>query len=142
MNCLELDVANLQDEIGKRDKKIEEIQDILVVHQKQFKEGILTSNRNEHYSSKNNIRIRGLRETRNENIRENFTKKLQQITGVHIDGYYDIVAMHRIPSRTTPRQVIVKFFNSDIKYLVMKNRQTLRKAGILCQKTLPKKTYN
>lgn len=139
LNCIELDVANLQDEIGKRDKKIEEIQDILLVQQRKINEGILASNRNEQYSRKNNIRIRGLPETQNENLREDFTKKLQQITGVHIDGYYDIVAIHRIPSRTTPRQVIVKFFNSDIKYLVMKNRQTLRKAGIYVSEDITKR---
>ncbi|XP_069110182.1 uncharacterized protein [Argopecten irradians] len=133
ISSLEMDVENLKEEVEKQDDTVAEMKTILVNQQQRINKALEKANRNEQYSRKYNVRIRGLPEEKGENLRVVLPTRIMAASGVKLNGYYDIVAVHRLPSArgtNSLRPVIVKFFNNDIKMLVTKNKHLLRKAGL------------
>ncbi|XP_013396733.1 uncharacterized protein LOC106163628 [Lingula anatina] len=93
------------------------------------KEAQINANYNEQYSRKNNIKIYGVKEEKNEDMVGMVSKLLQTETGVRVTSE-EIVAVHRIPGkRGQERPILLKVKNTDVKARIMKKRAVLRKSG-------------
>ena len=79
------------------------------------------TNWNEQYSCKKNIKIYNLKESRGEQLIQDFASPIQERVKVEIRPS-EIVAMHRIPGKPgSPRPVIVTFLRMENKITIMKN---------------------
>ncbi len=103
------------DNLAERVKKLEEREMELKAEIQTVKEENVTLKLQlenlEQYSRRNNLIISGIPTNQNENIRE-ITKNLAKIWNVEIQNY-DIVAAHRLYSRTKIPDIIIKFNNRE-----------------------------
>ena len=78
----------------------------------------------EQYGRRDNIRIFGVPETPEEDPYEKVVQVAAQ-TGVQIRSE-DISVCHRLPARSGPKPLIVKFVRRQVKSMVMAGKKTLR----------------
>ena len=85
----------------------------------------------EQHSRKSNVRIFGLKEDKNENVKEKVAKLISSKLDIDLQ-VKDIDAAHRLPQtrKDRPKPIIVKLFARDKKALIMKNRSKLKSSGI------------
>ena len=89
------------------------------------KEANISSNYNEQYSRKNNIKVLNLPRREKQDLRKDFINIVKKDLKVNLEER-DVVAIHRIPSRKKRiYPVIVKLFSSDVKRSVMRVRKSL-----------------
>ncbi|CAG2193378.1 unnamed protein product [Mytilus edulis] len=75
----------------------------------------ISSNYNEQYSRKNNIKIINFPRKDKQDLRKDFMETVKKELNVQLEDR-DVVAIHRIPSQKAgPYPVIVKLFSSDVK---------------------------
>lgn len=115
-------VANLTHEISKKDKEIVNLKERL--------------EEQEQYSRRNNLRIFGVEETRNENTDELVVKVAAQI-GVSIEQS-QIDRSHRIGKRDSkkPRPIIVKFIGYAPRRTMFTAKKGLKGTGITIREDL------
>lgn len=85
----------------------------------------LSSNYNEQYSRKNNIKVYNFPKKDNQNLRKEFIDMVKNDFGITLVER-DIVAIHRLPAKNEPRPLIVKCFNTDVKRSLMRLRKELK----------------
>lgn len=93
------------------------------------KEAMKKANYNEQYSRKNNIKIMGI--TGDNETLDDLQSKVQKVLkdqGVDVDSS-EVQAIHRIPSHTSPKPVLIKLSNNDSKTRVMRKRKAFKMAG-------------
>ncbi|XP_063397543.1 uncharacterized protein LOC134681835 [Mytilus trossulus] len=89
------------------------------------KQADISSNYNEQYSRKNNIKILNFPRKEQQDLRKDFMEFVKNELNVQLEER-DVVAIHRIPSQKAgPYPVIVKLFNSDVKRKIMRCRKEL-----------------
>ncbi|CAC5419331.1 unnamed protein product [Mytilus coruscus] len=89
------------------------------------KQADISSNYNEQYSRKNNIKILNFPRKEHQDLRKDFMEFVKTELNVQLEDR-DVVAIHRIPSQKVgPYPVIVKLFNSDVKRKIMRCRKEL-----------------
>ena len=126
---MELENHSLREQLADRNKSIRELQKTVTETFRIAKEAESRSNYNEQYSRKNNIKIHGLKERPNENTTKEVQSLLKSITNVELTNN-DIIAAHRIPGKAgTPRPVLLKVRNNDIKSTIMKRRSVVKRSG-------------
>ncbi|VDI46270.1 Hypothetical predicted protein [Mytilus galloprovincialis] len=84
----------------------------------------LSSNYNEQYSRKNNIKVFNFPRRDRQNLRKDFIEMVKKDLDVSLEER-DVVAIHRLPAVHEPSPLIVRFFNSDVKRSVMRVRKQL-----------------
>ncbi|CAG2231833.1 unnamed protein product [Mytilus edulis] len=85
----------------------------------------ISSNYNEQYSRKNNIKIINFPRKDKQDLRKDFMETVKKELNVQLEDR-DVVAIHRIPSQKAgPYPVIVKLFSSDVKRQIMRCRKEL-----------------
>ncbi|CAC5399162.1 unnamed protein product [Mytilus coruscus] len=85
----------------------------------------ISSNYNEQYSRKNNIKIINFPRKDKQDLRKDFMETVKKELNVQLEDR-DVVAIHRIPSQKAgPYPVIVKLFSSDVKRQIMRYRKEL-----------------
>lgn len=85
----------------------------------------LSSNYNEQYSRKNNIKVFNFPKKENQDLRKDFIEMAKKDLNVTLEDR-DIVAIHRLPAKNEPRPLIVKCFNTDVKRSLMRVRKQLK----------------
>lgn len=89
------------------------------------KQADVSSNYNEQYSRKNNIKIMNFPRKERQDLRKDFIETCKNDLRVELEDR-DVVAIHRFPSKKPgPFPVIVKLFNSDVKRKIMRERKKL-----------------
>ena len=92
---------------------------------KLVRDAVISSNYNEQYSRKNNIKVMNFPRKEKQNLRADFIATVKKDLNVELEDR-DVVAIHRIPSeKPGHKPVIVRLFNSDIKRSVMRERKNL-----------------
>ncbi|CAG2211189.1 unnamed protein product [Mytilus edulis] len=84
----------------------------------------LSSNYNEQYSRKNNIKVFNFPRRDRQNLCKDFIEMVKKDLDVSLEER-DVVAIHRLPAVHEPSPLIVRFFNSDVKRSVMRVRKQL-----------------
>ena len=137
--------AEIRELLDEKNRKLEEIietQKCEIEHMKTKMEKMTAENKeltilaksamskanwNEQYSRKNNVKLHGVREDRNENTKETFQKIVKENTGVNVSDE-DILAIHRIPGRKGyQRPILVKLKNNSVKSKVMRHRSAMKR---------------
>ncbi|CAC5379925.1 unnamed protein product [Mytilus coruscus] len=86
----------------------------------------ISSNYNEQYSRKNNIKVYNFPWKRQQDLRQEFIQMVKSDLIITLHDR-DIVAIHRLPAQREPRPLIVRCFNTDVKRSIMRKRKELRK---------------
>ncbi|KAK3096119.1 hypothetical protein FSP39_023420 [Pinctada imbricata] len=123
--CLE--VEHLREVLAQRDAAIRNLTASLDGVTRIAESAHQKSNYNEQYSRKNNIKIYGMTESRDEDTTSAVCKILKDCAKVDLTKD-EILAAHRLPSKVegATRPVILKVKNSDIKSRIMKQRSTVK----------------
>ena len=85
----------------------------------------ISSNYNEQYSRKNNIKVFNFPRREKQNLRQDFIDIVKRDLDVSLEAR-DVVAIHRLPSEQEPSPLIVRLFNSDVKRSIMRVRKNLK----------------
>ena len=86
--------------------------------------------RNEQYARKNNVKIYGLHEDRDESCVDIVRSMIKDNLHIEINSQQIAVA-HRINGKTgKPRPIIVRFEQYDVKLVVLKQRRRLKGSGM------------
>jgi hypothetical protein len=101
-------------------KKMKEVSDLATF-------SAVKDNYNEQYSRKNNIKIYGIQETKDENIVEVINSTLKKKGSIEIDPG-DIEAVHRIPGSrpNAPTLILMKMRNNEKKANIMRHRSAVK----------------
>lgn len=113
-------VAKLQEDLAKNSKELEEVK-------AQQNSNNATTTHLSDYSRRNNLEIHGYPESKTEDLKEvfvNLSKRLGLNPAIKTDN---IDAIHRLPSKLSPKPIIVKFTNRWIrdKLWHAKSKQTI-----------------
>lgn len=136
----------LQNENKELKEKIQQLEAQVKDLQTKSKETTKWANRNEQYSRRNNIRIRGLTTTMGEDSKDSVTKFLNNqlnITGKEGNRIQitrgDLDAAHPLPNQPSqPPVTIIKFHDRETRDLVMKHRRHLKGKKIVLSDDLTK----
>ncbi|CAG2233066.1 unnamed protein product [Mytilus edulis] len=85
----------------------------------------ISSNYNEQYSRKNNIKVYNFPWKEQQDLRQDFIQMVKSDLNITLHDR-DIVAIHRLPAQREPRPLIVRCFNTDVKRSIMRKRKELR----------------
>ena len=85
----------------------------------------MSSNYNEQYSRKNNIKVFNFPRREKQNLRQDFINLVKGDLNVTLEER-DVVAIHRLPAEHEPSPLIVRLFSSDVKRSVMRVRKELK----------------
>ena len=85
----------------------------------------MSSNYNEQYSRKNNIKVFNFPRREKQNLRRDFINLVKRDLNVTLEER-DVVAIHRPPAEHEPSPLIVRLFSSDVKRSVMRVRKELK----------------
>lgn len=85
----------------------------------------ISSNYNEQYSRKNNIKVFNFPWKEQQDLRQDFIQMVKSDLNITLHDR-DIVAIHRLPAQREPRPLIVRCFNTDVKRSIMRKRKELR----------------
>ena len=85
----------------------------------------ISSNYNEQYSRKNNIKVFNFPWKEQQDLRQDFIQMVKSDLNITLHDQ-DIVAIHRLPAQREPRPLIVRCFNTDVKRSIMRKRKELR----------------
>ncbi|CAC5403218.1 unnamed protein product [Mytilus coruscus] len=85
----------------------------------------ISSNYNEQYSRKNNIKVYNFPWKEQQDLRQEFIQMVKSDLNITLHDR-DIVAIHRLPAQREPRPLIVRCFNTDVKRSIMRKRKELR----------------
>jgi len=92
--------------------------------------------RNEQYMRKNNIKVYGMKESRNESCTDVFMKMVKDSLNIELKPSQIAIA-HRIAGKEgRHRPILVRFEQHDVKYTVLKQRRRLKDSGISIQEDL------
>ncbi|KAK3105555.1 hypothetical protein FSP39_000343 [Pinctada imbricata] len=123
---INLDINSVRETMSSQAAELRQMKKDLTLCYSEARKALNLANHNHQYSQKNNIKIVGWKEARDERLRPEFCKILNEKTDVNVDPS-DILAIHRVPSKVPgPKPVIVKFINSEIKTAVIRKRKTLK----------------
>ena len=125
MEALTIENENLKKNIEMNISCMSKLKHEMAETQKIAKENSISSNYNEQYSRKNNIKVYNLPKKEKQNLRQDFIKMVKDDLKVELDER-DVVAIHRLPADREPRPVIVRLFNSDVKRSLMRVRRDLK----------------
>ena len=89
------------------------------------KQANMSSNYNEQYSRKNNIKVFNFPRREKQNLRQDFINLVKRDLNVTLEER-DVVAIHRLPAEHEPSPLIVRLFSSDVKRSVMRVRKELK----------------
>ena len=132
---------SLTDMFEKVKEKVENIEQRVVVCEQKLEEPCSCRaeilelrkelNRLQQHSRKDNSRIFGLKETKDENCKKAVCDMLEEKLGISL-SVRDFSAAHRLPSenKDKPLPMIVRFKDRSDKEVVMKNRKKLKGTGI------------
>lgn len=112
-------------------ERLDKVEKKLKKQKQKTKAAFEQSNHNEQFSRKNNVKIMGVEVLPDEtdtNLTAEIIAIVKQKTNIDIEPS-DIVALHRIPSKHTPKPVLVKFKNNSIKTRLMRNRRIMKQQG-------------
>lgn len=84
-----------------------------------------SSNYNEQYSRKNNIKVYNFPWHEKQDLRKDFIEMAKSELNVTLEER-DIVAIHRLPADPVRKPLIVKCFNTDVKRRLMRERKQLK----------------
>ena len=125
LDSLTLENVQLRERLDEAEKQIKDNE---ALAQKTMQK----SNYNEQYSRKNNIKIMGVPEEREETVEmlaDNTLSILYGKAGVAVDPR-NVVAIHRIPGKAgMPKPVLMKMSNNHEKTKIMKKRKEMKAAG-------------
>ncbi|CAC5388023.1 unnamed protein product [Mytilus coruscus] len=85
----------------------------------------ISSNYNEKYSRKNNIKVYNFPWKEQQDLRQEFIQMVKSDLNITLHDR-DIVAIHRLPVQREPRPLIVRCFNTEVKRSIMRKRKELR----------------
>ena len=85
----------------------------------------ISSNYNEQYSRKNNIKVFNFPWKEQQDLRQDCIQMVKSDLNITLHDR-DIVAIHRLPAQREPRPLIVRCFNTDVKRSIMRKRKELR----------------
>ena len=89
------------------------------------KQANMSSNYNEQYSRKNNIKVFNFPRREKQNLRQDFINLVKRDLNVTLEER-DVVAIHRLPAEHELSPLIVRLFSSDVKRSVMRVRKELK----------------
>lgn len=116
--------AEMKERLDKLEKELKE-------EKEKTKSAVEESNYNQQYSRKNNVKVMGVADLINETETRLTAKVLSLIkeqTDVDIEPS-EIMAIHRIPSKNSPKPVLIKFINNSVKTRLMKHRKVMKQNG-------------
>lgn len=125
IDALSIENEDLKKKVKTLNETTANIRKDLIATTRVAKEADISSNYNEQYSRKNNIKILNFPRKMNQDLRKDFIQTCKHDLKVELEER-DVVAIHRIPSqkhRIYP--VIVKLFSSDVKRKVMRQKKEL-----------------
>lgn len=126
MDKIELENVNLLEKNSLLHTEVRQIREDMTQIEHTATESLRMANWNEQYSRKKNIKIYNLKESRGEQLIQDFVSSIKDSVKVEIRPS-EIVAMHRIPGKPgSPRPVIVKFLRMENKITILKNRKALQ----------------
>lgn len=126
MDKIELENVNLLEKNSLLHTEVRQIREDMAQIEHTATESLRMANWNEQYSRKKNIKIYNLKESRGEQLIQDFVSSIKDSVKVEIRPE-EIVAMHRIPGKPgSPRPVIVKFLRMENKITILKNRKALQ----------------
>ena len=88
------------------------------------KQSKISSNYNEQYSRKINIKVFNFPRREKQNLRQDFINMVKTDLKITLEER-DVVAIHRLPAEHEPSPMIVRLYNSDTKRKVMRVRKEL-----------------
>lgn len=143
MDKIELENVNLLEKNSLLHTEVRQIREDMAQIEHTATESLRMANWNEQYSRKKNIKIYNLKESRGEQLIQDFVSSTKDSVKVEIRPS-EIVAMHRIPGKPgSPRPVIVKFLRMENKITILKNRKALQeKLDIKIGDDITHKTMN
>ncbi|XP_013408787.1 uncharacterized protein LOC106172561 [Lingula anatina] len=131
VDSLQMENEQLKEVMRKKDQEMKKMNELLKQNDYYSKETMRSCNHNEQYSRKTNIRALNIIEKKEENLREIFIDMLQKEAKLNIEPT-DIQAIHRIPGKQgSPRPVIIKLRNTDIKRTIMRKKRELKSGARL-----------
>ena len=125
VNALEIENEDLRKRLSISTTQIESIKRDLSETTKLAKRNNISSNFNEQYSRKNNIKVFNFPRKEKQDLRADFIKTCETELNVKLEER-DVVAIHRLPSQYEPSPLIVKLFNTDVKRSLMRVRKDLK----------------
>ncbi|XP_013420073.1 uncharacterized protein LOC106180601 [Lingula anatina] len=126
---MNLEVHNLRERLSEKDKEVRDLKKSMNECRTLSMEASSRANRNEQYSRKTNVKIYGITETLNENIKEKVKDMMKTVAKIEIKDD-EIMALHRIPGKPgETRPIIMKVKNTEIKSKIMKKRKIVRQSG-------------
>ncbi|KAK3104199.1 hypothetical protein FSP39_025227 [Pinctada imbricata] len=127
---LALDVESLQEQLNECKKEMRGMHTKINENERHAAIAVSSSNYNEQYSRKTNIKIYGVKENQRENTNEVARENILKSAGVSVNEH-DVVACHRIPGgrRDQPRPILLKLRNSECKAQVMRKRAQVKRSG-------------
>lgn len=123
--------GEIKDRLDKVEKELKGCQEQLGEEKTNTQTAIQKSNYNEQYSRKNNVKVMGIQETENEseqNLMKEVISLVRGVANVNIEPY-EIMAIHRIPSKNEPKPVLMKLRNNSVKTRLMKQRRIMKQQG-------------
>ncbi|KAK3100751.1 hypothetical protein FSP39_024704 [Pinctada imbricata] len=114
----------LRELLADSNKKVRELEKSECENEILAKNAMKKSNYNEQYSRKNNIKIQGVPENRNENTLKVAQDILKEKGNVELKTE-DVIAIHRIPGK---KIILIKLKNTECKSIIMRKKSVIKKA--------------
>lgn len=124
IEAISIENENLQKQLDKCFNQNSSLKQELTYTTRLARSVDMSSNYNEQYSRKNNIKVFHFPRKENQNLRKDFIELVKNELNVTLTER-DVVAIHRLPSPQEPRPLIVKCFNTDVKRSLMRVRKEL-----------------
>ncbi|VDI04249.1 Hypothetical predicted protein [Mytilus galloprovincialis] len=126
IDALSIENENLREKAEVAMKSLSATKKELHQNERLTEKAITSSNYNEQYSRKNNIRVINFPWRERQDLRADFISKVKRDMNVELEER-DVVAIHRIPSdKLGPKPLIVRLFSSDVKRRVMREKKNLQ----------------
>ncbi|VDH91542.1 Hypothetical predicted protein [Mytilus galloprovincialis] len=126
IDALSIENENLREKAEVAMKSLSATKKELHQNERLTREAITSSNYNEQYSRKNNIRVINFPWRERQDLRADFISKVKRDMNVELEER-DVVAIHRIPSdKLGPKPLILRLFSSDVKRRVMREKKNLQ----------------
>ncbi|KAK3093233.1 hypothetical protein FSP39_013021 [Pinctada imbricata] len=118
----------LRELLADSNKKVRELEKSECENEILAKNAMKKSNYNEQYSRKNNIKIQGVPENKNENTLKVAQDILKEKGNIELKTE-DVIAIHRIPGKKDDhRPILIKLKNTECKSFIMRKQSVIKKA--------------
>lgn len=125
IDALTIENEDLRKRLEASAKQMDNMKKDLTETVKLARNNNISSNYNEQYSRKNNIKVFNFPRKEKQDLRKDFIDLVKKDLNVDLE-VRDVVAIHRLPSEVEPRPLIVKLFNTDVKRSLMRVRKELK----------------